>query len=72
MTSINPQCQSDQEIPGPPNPDPDSRFPVESGIGDSLFPGQIGNRGFAPRFPAENRESGDPIPDSRVTSDSEH
>ena len=29
----------------------------ESGIGDSPFPGQIGNRGFPPRFPAKNRES---------------
>jgi hypothetical protein len=39
---------------------PGPRFPVpaESGIGDSLFPGQIGNRGFPPRFPAKNREIG--------------
>ncbi len=52
--------KSDQEIPGSPNRDPDSRFPAESGNGpipDSRFPadreseipspipGQIGNRG---------------------------
>ena len=61
------------EIPGPPNRDPDSRSPAaESGNEDSLFPGQIGKRGFPPCFPAGqktgNFESGDPIPDSRVTS----
>ncbi len=50
---------ADQEIPGPANRDPDSRSrPRESGIGDSLFPGQIGNPGFPPRFPAKNREIG--------------
>ena len=37
-------------------PIPDSRPNRESGI--SRFPGQIGNRGFPPRFPAKNRESG--------------
>ena len=55
-------CHADQETPGPANrdPDSDSRFPGESGFGDSLFAGQIGNRGFPPRlgFPAKNRESG--------------
>ncbi len=55
---------ADQEIPGPANRDPDSRFPAKSGIGDSLFPGQ--NRGFPPRFPAKKSgigaDSGDPIP----------
>ena len=43
--------------PGNPRPgESGPRFPVpaESGIGDSLFPGQIGNRGFPPRFPAKN------------------
>jgi hypothetical protein len=37
-------------------------FPAKSGIGDSL------GIGIPPRFPAKNRESGDPIPDSRMTS----
>jgi hypothetical protein len=41
---------------------------AESGNGDSLFPGQVGKRGFPLRFPAKKRESGDPVPDSRVTS----
>ena len=47
--------------PGNPRPGesgPRFPFPAESGIGDSLFPGQIGNRGFppgGPRFPAKNR-----------------
>jgi hypothetical protein len=34
----------DQEIPGPANRDPDSRFPAESGIGDSLCPDSRPNR----------------------------
>jgi hypothetical protein len=71
---------SDQEIPGPPPSesagDPDSRFPVESGIGDSLFPNsrRIGNWGIPDL--AGNRESGipaesgigDSLPDSRRES----
>ncbi len=65
----------DRPLAGNPRPGesgPRFPFPAESGIGDSLFPGQIGNRGFPPRFPgppAKNRESGDPIPDSRFPSD---
>jgi hypothetical protein len=56
----------------PRNPRPAEsgpRFPVPGRIGDSLFPGQIGNRGFPPRFrvPAENRESGGSV--SRFPSD---
>jgi hypothetical protein len=42
--------------PGNPRPaesGPRFPFPAESGIGDSLFPGRIGNRGFPPRFPAK-------------------
>ena len=55
--SFEPHC-SDQEIPGPANRDPDSRFPAKSGNGGfpdsrpnresgipSPIPGQIGNRG---------------------------
>jgi hypothetical protein len=37
-------------------PIPDSRPNRESGI--PCFPAKIGNRGFPPRFPAKNRESG--------------
>ncbi len=68
----------DQETPGPPNRDPDSRFkfPAESRNGGSLFPGQIGKRpGIPSPFPGQkllnttgNLKTGDPIPDSRVTS----
>ncbi len=52
---------SDQEIPGPPNRDPDSRFRPnrESGIPCFPIPAEsgIGNRRF-PRFPEKNREIG--------------
>ena len=56
--------------PRPPNRDPDSRFPAESGIGDfltgRLLPGRIGNRGFPVSRP--NRESGiaSPIPGKKM------
>ncbi len=63
----------DSGRPGTAEPGPRFPVPVESGNGGSLFPGgRIGKRGFPPRFPAKKRETGDPIPDSRVTSDSEH
>jgi hypothetical protein len=53
----------DQEIPGPARrigtPIPDSRPNLlNRESGDFPIPGQIGNRGFPPRFPAKNRESG--------------
>ena len=44
-------------------------FPAESGIGDSLFPGQIGNRGFPPRFPAKKSGIGGSDRNSRFPSD---
>ena len=46
--------------PGVPPRDPDSRFPHRPNreTGDFPIPGQTGNRGFPPRFPAKNRESG--------------
>ncbi len=53
-TGLGPQTR---KSPGPPNRDPDSRFPVESGI--PCFPAKSGIGGFPPRFPAKkNRESG--------------
>jgi hypothetical protein len=67
----------DQEIPGSPNRDPDSRFPTDQEtarfpIPDSRFPipgrSGIGNR----EFPPKTGKTGDPTPDSRVTSRSEH
>jgi hypothetical protein len=52
------QADPDQEIPGPPPSDPDSRsrpnresgipcfpIPAESGIGESPFPGKTGKSG---------------------------
>ncbi len=55
--------------PGSPRPaesGPRFPFPAESGIGDSLLPGQIGNRGFPPRFPAKSGIGGTGIGDFRV------
>jgi hypothetical protein len=62
-------ADTDQEIPGPPNRDPDSRSRQKSGIGDSLFPGRIGNRGFPPRFKFPAKKSGIGGSDSRFPSD---
>ena len=73
------QAISDQEIPGRARRiagDPDSRFPAESGFGDSLFPGQIGDSLPDSR---PNRESGErelgisgsgPDPQARVRTHS--
>jgi hypothetical protein len=61
----------DQEIPGPLNRDPRRfRFPAESGNGVPCFPAESGIGDSLPRFPAKkNGKTGDPIPDSRVTSE---
>ncbi len=67
--------QPDQEIPGSPNWDPDSRFPADREtarfpipdsrpIGNFKFE-SIGNR----EIPPKTGKTGDPIPDSRVTSE---
>jgi hypothetical protein len=56
----------DQEIPGSPNRDPDSRFPAESGIGpipDSRFPAdRESGIGKSPQKPGK-RGIRFPIPD---------
>ncbi len=62
----------DQEIPGPPNRDPDSRSRPNRESGDFPIPDSRPNREWGVPSPIpgkKNRESGDPIPDSRVTSE---
>jgi hypothetical protein len=55
------------EIPGPPNRDPDSRFPADRETARFPIPDSrpLGNR----EIPPKNGKTGDPIPDSRVTSE---
>jgi hypothetical protein len=70
-STCNSAYRADQEIPGPANRDPDSRFPAESGIGG--FPDSRPNResGIPSPIPGKKSgigaDSGDPIPDSRVS-----
>ena len=61
----------DQEIPGPANRDPDSRFPAKSGIGDFPIPRPYRESGIPSPIPGKKSgigaDSGDPIPDYRVS-----
>ena len=65
--------RTDQEIPGPPNRDPDSRFPAKSGIGDFPIPRPNRESGIPSPIPGKKSglgigaDSGDPIPDYRVS-----
>ena len=58
----------DQEIPGSPNRDPDSRFPPNRETGDFPIPvpGRVGNWKFPPRFPAKPGIGGAGTGDFRV------
>ena len=64
-------ANADQEIPGPPNRDPDSRFPAKSGIGDFPIPRPNRESGIPSPIPGKKSgigaDSGDPIPDYRVS-----
>ena len=65
------ELMPDPEIPGPPNRDPDSRFPAKSGIGDFPIPRPNRESGIPSPIPGKKSgigaDSGDPIPDYRVS-----
>ncbi len=71
LAAARPSCQRQPRPVNSPARRVGTPIPVPGRIGNRGFPVSRPNResGFPPRFPVKTRESGDPIPDSRVTSE---